>query len=126
MLSGCGATPYQSEGIFGGYSDWALEDENTFSVMYSGNGDLNLMVAREYALLRCAVLTKEKGFEYFEILEQSQKLNKANVGTGAANIYVYKPTVKIAIKLVTVNSDDAYNAKELISNLTTKHDIAEY
>ena len=129
ILSGCGATPYQSSGLSGGYKDFSLTEENTYQVKFSGNGDLKPDVALDYAMLRSAVITKEKGFKFFEILKHDSKISRTNVGTGAAVIYSYKPNVWMNIKLVAENSlmtNRTHEAELLIKKLTQKYNIKEY
>ena len=60
------ATPYQPRAIRGGYSDMQVGD-NVFRVSFEGNGYLSAQTASDYALLRSAELTLEKGFRYFVI-----------------------------------------------------------
>ncbi len=66
MLSGC-ATPYQSSGITGGFSDEHVA-EDVYRVRFSGNGHVTRETAQTYWLYRSAELTIEKGFDSFEIL----------------------------------------------------------
>ena len=126
LLTGCGATPYQSSGLTGGYKDFYSRDENTFDVSFSGNGETKSNVASDYALLRSAFLTKEKGFEFFEILDKSITIKKVNVGTGANNIYSFKPKAWMKIKMIHANdliTNRINNAEEVITELTKKYNI---
>ena len=126
LITGCGATPYQSSGLTGGYRDFYSEDENTFNVSFSGNGQTKSNVASDYVLLRSAFLTKEKGYEFFEILDKSITITKVNVGTGANNIYSFKPKAWMKIKMIHSNdliTNRINNAEELITELTTKYNI---
>ena len=66
-LSGC-ATPYQSKGFTGGYSEVQL-DENVFKVSFRGNGYTGKERAANFALLRCAEVALDKGFKDFIIAD---------------------------------------------------------
>lgn len=64
-LGGC-MTAYQPLGATGGYEDKQL-DKDTYQVAFYGNGNTPRPVVLKYFLHRCAELTLEKGYEYFEI-----------------------------------------------------------
>lgn len=66
-LSGC-ATPYQKNGLTGGYSDVQL-GENIFQVSFRGNGKTSFERANDFILLRSAEVAIENGFEYFVIAD---------------------------------------------------------
>ncbi|MEW5944264.1 MAG: hypothetical protein AB1710_10530 [Pseudomonadota bacterium] len=65
-LAGC-ATPYQKRGLTGGFSETQLA-ENVWRVSFIGNDHTSTTSAQDMALLRCAELTKEKGYKYFGLL----------------------------------------------------------
>ena len=65
-LTGC-ATPYQTNGFRGGYSDVQL-DSNTFNVEFRGNGYTRRQTVETYLLYRCAQLTAKAGYDYFIIV----------------------------------------------------------
>lgn len=62
-LSAC-ATAYQREGLSGGFSETQL-DENVWRVTFEGNGYTREQRAEDFALLRSAELTLEKGYTHF-------------------------------------------------------------
>lgn len=62
-LSAC-ATAYQRDGFTGGFSETQL-DENVWRVTFEGNGYTREQRAEDFALLRSAELTLEKGFTHF-------------------------------------------------------------
>lgn len=64
-LSAC-ATAYQRDGFTGGFSETQL-DENVWRVTFEGNGYTREQRAEEFALLRSAELTLEKGYTHFGI-----------------------------------------------------------
>jgi hypothetical protein len=75
LLVGC-STPYTRDtwlspaGWLGGYSEERL-DRRSFLVTFQGNGYTSSITVRKYFLRRCAELTRENGFRYFEVLEEN-------------------------------------------------------
>lgn len=65
LLTGC-MTAYQPLGATGGYQDKQL-DKDTYQVAFYGNGNTPRPAVLKYFLHRCAELTLEQGYEYFEI-----------------------------------------------------------
>jgi len=65
------ATPYQSEGMTGGFTDTQLS-ETLWKVSVNGNGFTNKTTVGDYALLRAAELTLEKEYQYFIIASDNQ------------------------------------------------------
>jgi hypothetical protein len=65
-LGGC-ATPYQSAGAIGGYSDRKIDDQ-TYHVQFWGNGYTTGDKVHKYFMYRCAELTRQAGFKYFMII----------------------------------------------------------
>ncbi len=66
LVSGC-ATPYQKDGLRGGYNEIQL-DQNIFRISFQGNGYTSPRKVTDYILLRSAELTLEKGFRYFQVM----------------------------------------------------------
>lgn len=64
-LAGC-ATPYQRDGLRGGYNEVQL-DRNVFRVSFQGNAYTAPRKVTDYILLRSAELTLENGFKYFQV-----------------------------------------------------------
>jgi len=64
-LAGC-ATAYQRDGFTGGFSETQL-DENVWRVKFEGNGYTRDQTAEDFALLRSAELTIEKGYTHFAL-----------------------------------------------------------
>ena len=68
LLSGACTAYYQPLRRIYGYSEKAV-GENEFVVKYAGNPyGISVERARSYTLYRCAEITVEKGFDYFEII----------------------------------------------------------
>ncbi|CAE6812217.1 MULTISPECIES: CC0125/CC1285 family lipoprotein [Paraburkholderia] len=77
-LTGC-ATPYQSEGLTGGYKDRQIDDQ-TLHVQFWGNGYSTQQAVHKYFLYRCAELTQQHGFKYFMVVPPA--MSGALVPTG--------------------------------------------
>ena len=67
LLFSC-ATTYQQEGLMGGYTNTQL-GENIFRVTFRGNGYTKPERAADFALLRCAELALQYGFQYFVVID---------------------------------------------------------
>lgn len=62
-VAGC-ATPYQSLGVRGGYSDYRISAD-VFSVSFRGNSSTREETVEKYLLRRASEVTPEHGFNYF-------------------------------------------------------------
>jgi hypothetical protein len=76
-VSGC-ATPYQSNGIRGGYNEVQL-DKNVFRVSFQGNAYTAPRKVTDYILLRSAELTLQNGFRYFQVAGLSDETVRTSV-----------------------------------------------
>jgi hypothetical protein len=65
LLAGC-MTGYQPHGMTGGHQERKL-DEDMYHVSFHGNGNTPRAVVLKYFLYRCAELTLERGYDYFEL-----------------------------------------------------------
>ncbi len=72
-LSGC-ATPYKPNGLWGGYSDMAL-NQDTYKVSFRGNGFTSAETTQDYLLRRSAELTLQKGYKYFVIFDENTSVD---------------------------------------------------
>jgi hypothetical protein len=79
ILEGC-VTPYQSNGLGGGYSDIALAPD-IYKVSFRGNGYTSQDTVQNYLLRRCAEITLREGYSYFIILAGSSSLTKSYLST---------------------------------------------
>jgi len=70
------ATPYQANGLLGGFSANELR-EDVYRVEFGGNGYTTGETAQTYWLYRCAELTLEKGYYGFEILSDIKFATRA-------------------------------------------------
>lgn len=67
LLIGC-ATNYSQKSFWrGGYSDMKIQDD-IFSIVFSGNAYISTERSGAFALLRCAEVTLENGYNYFTLL----------------------------------------------------------
>lgn len=80
-LTGC-MSPYQRNGLGGGYTDLAL-NKDTYLVTFRGNGLTSSDVTQSYLLRRSAELTLSKGYKYFVIINGGTKTNSQVVQTPA-------------------------------------------
>jgi hypothetical protein len=86
FLGGC-ATPYQSGGFRGGYSDMAL-NQDTYIIGFRGNGYTSAETVQSYVLRRSAELTLQKGYKYFLIENGGTTVNR-QVGQTPATIQTH-------------------------------------
>ena len=86
VLSGC-ATPYQSTGYRGGYSETAL-GERKYIVEFDGNGYTSGDRVRRYWLLQCAQLTLENGYSHFVIVSADRGATTSSMQLGQDRVVV--------------------------------------
>jgi len=79
FLNGCG-TQYSSSGWMGGFSETQL-DENMYKVYFSGNAYTSSQSAADMCLLRCAELCLNADYNYFIIIDESQKTTTSTYTT---------------------------------------------
>ncbi len=70
MLSACGSTPYQPEGLTGGYTDSKI-DSTTWAVKFGGNGYSSMDEVFVFWLYRCAEITVREGYTHFVRIDRS-------------------------------------------------------
>jgi len=113
----CCATPYQpAGGVRGGYSDGKV-DNNTFWVMFNGNGYISAEKAYNYCIKRAAEVTIENGYSYFAVIEHNSKIfrhqgtyskiDSRGLYAGEANLpwISKKPRVKITFDVFRSRPD---------------------
>jgi hypothetical protein len=69
LLAGC-ATPYQSTGFSGGFSETQLAPD-VFRVFFRGNGYTSGERAQDFAMLRAADICLQHSFTCFAVLDES-------------------------------------------------------
>ncbi|MDH4993050.1 hypothetical protein QEZ48_19735 [Aquamicrobium lusatiense] len=89
MALGACQTPYQAEGIGGGYEDIRLSDD-LFEIRARGNGYSSAAHTRNIMLLRAADLALQNNFSHFAILDGSMRESTrfAGMSTGMATTNV--------------------------------------
>jgi Skp family chaperone for outer membrane proteins len=89
--TGC-ATGYGAKGLTGGYSDERIDDTH-FLVRFQGNGYASKERVWNFWFHRCAELTAEKGFAYFDLqpAEDRAKQGKVERPTGASRHARHRP-----------------------------------
>jgi len=77
LTAGACATGYQRMSLTGGYSDSQV-DENTYSIVYRGNGYASQKTILKYLLYRCAEITTNKSYDYFVVVggDVEEKINQ--------------------------------------------------
>ena len=68
LFCGCLATPYQPDGLGGGYSESRI-DASTMAVSFRANSETPPQLVESYLLYRCAQVTRDAGFSYFVPLD---------------------------------------------------------
>jgi len=85
-LGAC-ATPYQPNGLRGGYKDTHLHD-NVYYVAFGGNAWIDKGTAVQYFHRRAKELCVEKGFSNYRVLRESDSSQwQAVGGYGTASAY---------------------------------------
>ncbi|MBL4602371.1 MAG: hypothetical protein JKY84_06490 [Emcibacteraceae bacterium] len=85
LLSGCITGNYQSFSSGVGYKS-EQQGDNIYYVTYTGSSNTDIKKANDFALLRSAELTLEKGFNYFVITEARN--NKFELGKARKSLAV--------------------------------------
>ena len=65
LMAGC-ATPYQPNGLGGGYTETKIDD-TTYKVSFKGNGNAKEDRVWYFWFYRCAEFTKSKGYDNFTL-----------------------------------------------------------
>lgn len=151
FLVGC-STPYQAEGFTGGYSELHLQD-NIYKVYFRGNGYTSRERASNFALLRSAELTLEKGYKYFIIMDSERYNNvssytspttsdttgsafvSGNTATfnsqtttyGGGTHYVSKPRNELFIMMTNekMNNVICYDAQQIYTNIRKSYNLVK-
>jgi len=150
-LSGCG-TPYQREGLTGGFNDYKLQ-QDVYRITFRGNALIDLETVQDYTLLRAAELTSENGYRYFIVLEGGSRLKHHTVTTpasattygtfspygghyhgytqfhGGQTYHFEKPRVNLVIRCLKEKPKESaqlvYNAAEVAFGVRTRYGIKQ-
>lgn len=86
LVAGCATqTPYQPAAKRGeyGYSETQLTD-NRYRISFNGNPATPVETTKDYALLRSAELTLQKGYDWFELADRgSDRKLRSNASVGS-------------------------------------------
>ncbi len=132
-----------------GYKDTQL-NENTFKVSYAGYG-IPSSLAEEYAMLRAAELTVQKGFKYFNIVDErsssttqtylipQQTSTRGTITATSSNTAVYsgtttggiisasydRPIATIVIAMTNSQSPSSVDANIVYRSLSSQHGVTK-
>lgn len=127
-VTGC-ATSYQPRGLSGGFSETQLA-ENVFEVRFSGNGYTSSERASDFALLRSAELTLERGFKYF-VVDDNENARRISIDTVTTSYRTHtystsKPGARKVIVCFKEKPDWAgviYEAQFVVQAIRGKYEI---
>jgi hypothetical protein len=125
-LTAC-ATPYQPKGLSGGYDEARLGD-NVFRVSFEGNAFTSDVKATDYALLRSADLTLERGFRFFALSTNGVSVRTS--GSASRN-YGHTSSTPSAINTIVCFKDRpegdllVFDARQVRASLRAKYGIDE-
>jgi len=120
-LVGC-ATGYQTGRHFtGGFDEVALAP-NVYRVRFVGNGYTSGTRAEDFALLRSADLTLQKGFHFFALSDSSSKESVSSfvtpsVSTTTANVQAYGNSAYGTAQTTTTGGQTIFVSKPSSSNI---------
>lgn len=127
-VAGC-ATSYQQRGFSGGFSETQLA-ENVFEVRFSGNGYTSSERASDFALLRSAELSLERGFRYFVVDDNENDrqiaINTVTTSSGANTYSTSKPGARKVIVCFKEKPDWTgviYEARFVVQSIRGKYEI---
>lgn len=113
--AGC-ATPYQSKGAAGGFSDFRITTD-VFSVSFRGNTSTTEDTVEAFLLRRASELTLRHGFRHFVILREEGRTRSGSVGYSGVKVPVVAPALSIRIRCFAdfpSDSDFVINAENFL------------
>jgi hypothetical protein len=130
LLAAC-STPYQPEGVAGGYSD-SEAGPDIYWVTFSGGGFTSHQKEKDFLVLRCAQLTLEKGDAYFVTFGVNQRnaftpLSVPGGGVEYIGPHNYvKPGSTALIKIFATRPENikyVYDAKAVYNSMVAKYKL---
>lgn len=144
LLTGCTTNSYHSLDGKIGYTDFKLSND-TYMVTFHGGRKASQSQVYEYALRRCAEVTKQNGYNYFLVVDSSSSVSKQkyttpieanttsgytapNYGWGSTNtnstttftggqtFESEKHSVSITFKMYKDNEKNSFSANDVLSN----------
>jgi len=140
LLAACfQTTPYQPDGLGGGYSDSQV-DPSTMQVSFRSNSQTPMRTVELFMLYRCAQLTRDAGYDYFVLVNPATGMADTTRGVGPETVAAdesiaarksYFPdntlnfdengahaTVKMFRGKLPANIPASYDAREVLTDLT--------
>ena len=129
LVSGC-STPYMREGLAGGYQDRAL-GKNRFQISVLVNGFSSTELAEKFFARRAGEITREQGFERYEVIELKSVKGKRKFPeiVGVIKLFPFEKKKKVKEKIATSNpmNKDEFPRKpitlEFVSAPRSSYDI---
>lgn len=137
-LSGCVTGSYQPFSSGYGYQS-EPKGENTYYVTYTGSGNTGIEKINDFALLRSAELTLEKGFKYFVITEAKNNKEELQIiqpslssfndmggGGGVSPGTLSGPKAKSELTILLFNEkpdDIHYEAERIVQAMRDEYQI---
>jgi hypothetical protein len=123
------ATGYHSRGMTGGYDEAQL-GENVFRVSFEGNGYTSAVTATDYALLRSADLTLERGYSFFAVsgATSTNAVGAIVHGKGSIATVISTPSAINTIVCFKERPEGdvlVYDARQVRASLRAKYGIDE-
>lgn len=123
LFAGC-MSAYQPRGMTGGYEEQKL-DEDMYRVSFQGNGNTPRGVVLKYFLYRCAELTLERGYVYFELyapdraaaLPPQGRFMKTQYSTYTITTWSASAIVRMYPKDMLMGAPTLFSAREVTSLL---------
>jgi hypothetical protein len=78
LIALCACTPYQKNGLTGGYSETQLS-QNVYKISFRGNGYTSAERASDFALKRAAEIGLENKYPYFVIVGSSEDIKSTSI-----------------------------------------------
>lgn len=72
LLNACAATYHAAEDGSSGFRDFKV-DKGIFYVEYTESSNRSWDTVRNFALKRCAEITKENGYKYFDVISKDEQ-----------------------------------------------------
>jgi hypothetical protein len=108
------ATPYQAADMDGGYSE-IRQPYGTYIVEFQGNGYTSKEVVSKYLIRRCAELTVQKGYRYFQIIDRNSKdgvdYHFEGKNSFSLSKYVERAEIKFLPQKPPTPSESIYDAR---------------
>jgi len=106
------ATPYVKSSPVGGYEETRL-GKNIFKVTFSGNGYTSVSRAKDFAILRCAEVALENGYNFFAITDSESSATSMSMYVPGSSTSTYS-----GVAHGTISGNGAFNATGIMTKRT--------